>query len=116
MSAAQFEAPNHWLLAFQNTVFRFLPQKMLGDLGVTKKQLIQLTNSLKQLDLRAQLSQVSLPVLVICGQQDKVNRSASQELAEILPHASLHLISGKHELNKEQPAIFAQQINNFMYD
>lgn len=116
VSAGQFEAPNRLLLTLQKIMFRFLPKKTVATLGLTKKQLLELTNSLHTLHLRSELKEVDVPTLLICGLKDKANLTASKELTQILNHANLKLVQGKHELNKEQPEIFAKLINNFLID
>lgn len=114
ISAGQFEAPNPLLLSFQNIMFHFLPNKTVAKLGLSKKQMIELTNSLKTLNLRPQLKKINIPVLLICGLDDKPNLGASKELVHLLSRASLKLVQGKHELNKEQPEIFAKLVTNFL--
>lgn len=61
-------------------------------------------------DLRGPLSQLRLPVVVACGTEDRITPlHLSQELAELIPHASLHQASGcGHMLPLEQPAFLAR--------
>lgn len=115
VSGAQFESPNRWLLTIQSLYFHLLPKKAFSNLGVTKKQMIEIANSTKQLQLRKELSKVSIPTLVICGSKDSINLSAAKELAMILPNSTLQIISGGgHELNREKPQEFAKVSTDFL--
>jgi len=115
VSAGQFESPNKTLLTIQNLIFRLMPKKSFHNLNVTKRQIIELVNSLRYLKLKDELSKVTIPSLIICGSKDWINLSASKQLSKIMNHSSLKIISkGGHELNREQPGEFAKAINDFL--
>ena len=115
ISATQFESPNKYVMAFQNLVFCLLPSKIFKKFGLTKKQVLTITSSLKQLQLRDELNEMPLPTLIMCGSKDSPNLSASKELENLIPNASLTIISGgRHELNKDKPEEFANAINDFL--
>ncbi|MDD7268148.1 MAG: alpha/beta hydrolase [Lachnospiraceae bacterium] len=102
------------LLWFQNLLFRCIPNKSFQKMGVEKKNMIKLSASMINLDFEKDLSKILCPVLVICGEQDKVNMRACQKLAELLPNARFKTISqAGHEVNRDQPQALAQLIKEF---
>jgi len=93
-----------WLVDFQNLIFRGMPERAFQGMGLSKKDAIALTRSMRKLDLRDGLDRVTCPVTILCGKKDKANREAAETLAERLPQAALRLVPGAgHELNKEAP-------------
>lgn len=114
-SGVQYKSPNKYLLTIQNLIFRLMPKKSFQNMNVTKKQLIGLVNSMRHLNLKEDLSNVTIPFLLMCGSKDRANLSAAKELSLIMNQSTLKIISnGGHELNREQPKEFANAINNFL--
>lgn len=66
--------------------------------------------------LRAELSSVRVPVLVITGSQDALTPVGdAEELAELIPHARLEVISGAaHGLMAEAPNGFNEAVLRFL--
>ena len=117
VSAAQFESPSKILLTIQNLLFLLMPKKSFQNMNVSKKQLIEVVNSMRLLKLKEDLSKVTIPSLIMCGSKDRVNLSASKKLSLIMKQSTLKIISnGGHELNREQPKEFAEAINVFLND
>lgn len=67
-------------------------------------------------DHREALAALSLPVAVLCGQQDRITPpSLSQELAALIPGARLQLAEGAgHMLPCEQPALIAASLRTLL--
>ncbi|OZI10944.1 alpha/beta hydrolase [Bacillaceae bacterium SAS-127] len=115
VSAAQFESPSKTLLTIQNLIFRLMPNRSFQNMNMTKAQVIELVNSMRQLKLKEDLSKVTIPSLIMCGSKDRVNLPATKELSLIMNQSTLKIIShGGHELNREQPREFAKAINDFL--
>lgn len=111
--ATQYTMPKA-LLAFQNTVFRFMPDSMFRQMGFGKKDFIALSKSMMHLDFSQRLDKVSCPVCVICGEKDSANRKASEELAKQLCCAELQIIEhAGHEVNIDAPEQLADVLNCF---
>ena len=53
-----------------------------------------------------------MPVLVVAGDQDKDN-GALQELAELLPHATLSIVTGDHNTTSRK-ALVAKEVLAFV--
>jgi len=72
--------------------------------------------ALAELDLRPQLSQVKVPVLVLVGEHDEATPPPmSRELAALLPNARLKIIAGcAHVPQLQSPELFLDAIGDFM--
>lgn len=72
--------------------------------------------ALAELDVRAKLASVSVPVLVLVGEHDEATPpSMSQELAAGLPNAQLHILTGcAHVPQLQAPEQFMQAIESFI--
>ena len=102
------------LLKIQSAVFRLMPAKAFASMGFSKKDFLQLSGTMADLDLSGGLDSFVCPTLVVCGEKDKANRKASEELAERIPNASLRLIPGSgHEVNRQAPARLADVLEVF---
>lgn len=115
VSAAQFESPSKTIITIQNLIFRLMPKKSFQNMNLTKKQLIELVNSIRYLKLKEDLSKVTIPSLIMCGSKDRVNLSAAKNLSLLMNPSTLKIIpNGGHELNREQPKEFAKAIDAFV--
>lgn len=111
--APQYKMPKA-LLKLQNVIFRFMPNQPFYEMGITKQAFIKLTNSMLDLDLADRLGNLSCPVLVLCGERDKANRSAAEKLIKEVQNGNLWLIKGAgHEVNMETPEKLAQVLKRF---
>jgi 3-oxoadipate enol-lactonase len=72
--------------------------------------------ALAELDLRPQLGQVKVPVLVLVGEHDEATPPPmSRELAAGLPHAHLKIIPGcAHVPQLQSPEVFLEAIGDFL--
>ena len=72
--------------------------------------------ALRDGDLRAEVPQIMVPSLVLCGAQDAATPpDVVQELAQSLPNAHFDVLAGAgHTPPIEQPQIMADQINAFL--
>ncbi|WP_130802032.1 3-oxoadipate enol-lactonase [Acinetobacter ihumii] len=71
--------------------------------------------ALAQADLRDELGQIDIPVLIIAGQHDPVTTVADgQWMQQQIAHAQLAEINASHISNIEQPEQFNQCIRHFL--
>ena len=72
--------------------------------------------ALAKLDLRPQLGQVKIPVLVLVGEHDEATPPPmSHELAALLPNARLKIIAGcAHVPQLQSPELFLDAIGEFL--
>ncbi len=108
---AQYKVPT-LLIDFQNLLFRCMPAKSFYNMGLSKSDTIKLSHSMRSLDFTSQLSKITCPVTVLCGEKDRANLKASKKLNELLSQATLQIVSGAgHEINKDAPEVIAAILN-----
>lgn len=109
----QYTMPKQ-LLKMQNILFRFMPSSMFSKIGFRKPGFISLCKSMMELDFTHSLKDICCPVLVLSGEKDKMNKSASLQLGNLIPHAKVTIISGAgHEVNIDEPITLGNELNNF---
>lgn len=112
--APQYRMPKH-LMIVQDFIFRLLPASAFEETGLSRQQMRRLTRSMMTLDFTHELHRLNLPVRILCGQQDQANQKAAQELADRIPGAVLHWISGAgHEINQQCPERLADELTEFL--
>ena len=95
-------------------MFRLMPADSFRKIGMEKQAVIKLCASMAELDLRPVLEQITCPVLVLCGEKDRANRRAAEELGRMLPNGELRLIAeGGHEANKDAPEALSVLLTDF---
>ena len=111
--ATPYKMPRH-LLQFQNMLFRIMPKSMFQQMGFSKRDFLQLCKTMMSLDFSDSLSKISCPALVICGEKDTANKSASVKLAHFLNNAEFSILKGiGHEVNTEAPEQLAAILCSF---
>lgn len=111
--AGQYKMPKV-LLKLQNVIFRCIPKNAFTNMGIKKNDVIRLTNSMTNLNFSDNLEDISCPVLVLCGEKDTANKTASKKLAESIKQAHLQFVkAAKHEVNVDAPEALAKLLNNF---
>lgn len=111
--AGQYRSPK-FLLSVQSLLFSLMPASNFAQLGISKEQMLRLNRSMIPLDLSSQLSTVRCPVLLLCGEQDKVSRKASEQMLRLLPNARKREIAGAaHEVNLQAPQQLAKELSAF---
>ncbi len=111
--APQYQMPKT-LLRIQNVLFRLMPKAMFQQTGFTKFQFLKLCESMIDLDLSAVLHRVVCPTLVVCGERDRANKRAAQELTARLNQGHLHIIKkAGHEVNTDAPEQLAALLESF---
>lgn len=109
----QYKMPKR-LLKLQNVLFHLMPDSEFSKLGFQKSDFISLCKSMIDLDFSHHLKDIRCKVLVVCGEKDKVNKSASLQLAELIPDAEFITILGAgHEVNIDCPFQLGEKLNNF---
>lgn len=104
------------LLKLQNIIFRFIPEKSFKGMGIRKKDFIQLTNSMINLNFSKNLKNISCNTLVICGEKDKANKKATNNIAEGIMKSEIQFVKNAgHEVNTDTPKELAEMIKSFYY-
>ena len=104
---AQYKVPT-LLIDLQNLIFRLMPSKSFDSMGLSKRDTIRLSHSMRSLDFSHKLGELACPVCIVCCEKDNANRKASGQLKALLPQSELHIIPGAgHEVNKSAPEAVA---------
>ena len=68
-------------------------------------------------DYRGVLPRITVPTLVLCGEEDHQNLPASREIARAIPRAKLEVVpDAGHVWNVEQPERFTRTLLDFARD
>lgn len=111
--AAQYKMPKA-LLRVQDVLFGLMPESMFKEVGLAKSEMRRLCATMRDLDFSASLFKVTCPVLVVCGDMDRANRRASEELADRLPNAELAIVPDVgHEINTDAPEEMVNLLRRF---
>lgn len=109
----QYTMPRQ-LLKIQNLVFRFMPNAMFQKMGFQKKAFIQLSRSMMDLDFEQALCSIRRRGLMICGEKDRVNRSAALRLQERITQSQIVILpQAGHEVNVDNPQALGQCLSAF---
>lgn len=112
--APQYRMPKR-LMVMQDFIFRLLPASAFEETGLDRQQMRRLTRSMMQLDFTRKLQQIDIPVRILCGEKDRANQKAAQELTSRVKTAELHWIAGVgHEVNEQAPARLAAELTDFL--
>ena len=107
----QYKVPR-LLVDFQNLLFRWMPGRMFADTGLSKRDMISLVHSMRELDFTSKLQEVKCPVTILCGENDRPNRAAAKRLKKLLPQAELLIVPGAgHEVNLDAPEVIVELLN-----
>ena len=110
---AQYKMPR-LLLTLQNLIFRFLPQRSFSEIGFGKQDFISLCGSTKRLDFTKALPEICCPTLVLCGENDKANKEAAEEISRGIPGSKLLFVPNSgHQVNRDQPEALCKIILEF---
>jgi 3-oxoadipate enol-lactonase len=87
----------------------------IGDL--TSREAARLMVDGARFDLSGRAQDVAMPVLVLCGERDRINLSLSRTLAAALPDARLAVVPGAgHVANLDNPDAFNRLLREFLAD
>ncbi len=93
LSAPQAKPPR-WLMRIQSGAMRLLPSKITCPPNLSKPQMLRLLDSVTRLNLKPDLSSVSVPTTIACGSKDVPNLSAAKAIAREIPGAQFVLVPG----------------------
>lgn len=109
----QYKSPKA-MLKLQNVILKIMPKASFGETGFDKRNFISLANSMAELDLSKKLKNVSCPVLILIGENDKPNRKAALELSQLIGGAKFaEIASSGHEVNRDAPEQLAETVKRF---
>ena len=102
--------------AFQNLIFRFLPDSAFKDMAFDKRDTFILGKSMSSLDFSGRVNNISCPVLIICGEKDKANIKSARYFSERMSSSKIKILDNvSHIVNEEAPEKLAFELEQF-YD
>ena len=72
LSGTPYEIPKS-IITIQNIIYKFMPKKVFEQIGCSKKDLITLMNSMKDLTIPQKAPNIKCRTLIICGEKEKNN-------------------------------------------
>lgn len=109
----QYKMPKN-LLKFQNFIFHLMPNCIIKKTGFQKRDFINLSKSMININFEKNLKKINCPVLIICGEKDKANKQASLQLKEHIPNSEIIFIKNAgHEVNVDASKILGTTLNTF---
>ena len=103
------------MFKLQNFIFKFMPKRTFDNIGISKENFIQLTNSMAELNIKEKISKLKCHTLVICGEKDSANIESANKLNENIKNSELKIIkNAEHEVNIDAPEKFAEIIKGFL--
>lgn len=109
--APQYRMPTK-IIDIQNIIFRLIPNKLFVKMGLSKREMISMASSMRQIDYSEKVRQINLPVYLVCGSKDRANKKAAVSLNNLLPLSKLFIINDAgHEVNLDKPKELAGIIN-----
>ncbi|MFR2788071.1 MAG: alpha/beta hydrolase [Clostridia bacterium] len=102
------------MLKLQNFIFKFMPKKTFESMEISKKDFINLTNSMYKLDIKLKVSKIKCSTLVLCGEKDNANIKSAHYLSENIKNAKIKIIENTgHIVNEENPNELAKLLIEF---
>ena len=102
------------LFAIQAMFFKILPKPVFTKMGLQKTAILELANSMKNLNFSDNLKSILCSTLVICGTKDTPNKKAAKYLAQNIKNAKIKIIENTgHEINVENPKGLAMELEAF---
>ncbi len=109
----QFKIPK-FLFSVQRVIFSMMPSRIFQQMKVGKSNILYLFETMKHIDFSTHLKEINVPTLIISGEKDTFNRSASTEMANTIKNSFFQIIKNAgHEINTEQPEELFKQISAF---
>lgn len=105
------------LFKMQNIIFKLLPNRTFNSMGISKNEVISLTESMTKINFTNKLDKIKTPVLIVCGDKDNVNKKSAKLLNKNFMNSKLIFIkNSKHEVNIEKPVELGNKIKTFLRD
>lgn len=101
------------IFKIQNIIFHIMPKKTFKKMGCSKKEFINLVNSMSKLNISKNLEKITCKSLILCGAKDNINIKSAKLLNSNIKNSQLKIISNSaHEVNRENP----KELSKLIYD
>lgn len=107
------------IITIQNIIYKFMPKRIFEKIGCSKKDMISLLNSMKNLSIPDKAPHIKSNALIICGEEEKdnINMKSAKQLSKVIQNSKLKIIENAgHEVNIDNPIELANTIYDFWKD
>lgn len=102
------------LFKVQGFIFHLMPKSAFEKIGYSKKDFINLVDSMSDLDVAKDLDEIKCKCLILCGIKDNKNMKSAKLLNESIDGSCFKTINNSsHEVNVDNPAELANIIKDF---
>ena len=104
------------IFTIQNIIYKFMPKRIFEKMGCTKKDMISLLDSMKNLSIPDKAPNIKSNTLIICGEKEKdnINMKSTKKLNEVIQNSKFKIIENAgHEVNIDNPIGLANTIYDF---
>ena len=102
------------LFRIQSIVFKCMKENSFIVTGLSKKEFIKLTNSMRNIEISNKVKSIKCDTLVLCGEKDEVNMKSSKQLKDNIKQSKFRFIKNAgHEVNKDEPEELSNVIAKF---
>lgn len=103
------------IFTMQKIIYKFIPKRIFEKRGCTKKDIITLLGSMKNLSIPDKAPNIKCNTLIICGEKEKdnINMKSAKQLNEVIQNSKFKIIENAgHEVNIDNP----KELTNIIYD
>ena len=107
------------IITIQNIIYKFMPKRIFEKIGCSKKDMISLLNSMKNISIPDKAPHIKSNALIICGEEEKdnINMKSAKQLSKVIQNSKLKIIENAgHEVNIDNPIELANTIYDFWKD
>ena len=107
------------IITIQSIIYKFMPKRIFEKIGCSKKDMINLLNSMKNLSIPDKAPHIKNNALIICGEEEKdnINMKSAKQLSKVIQNSKLKIIENAgHEVNIDNPIELANTIYDFWKD
>lgn len=107
------------IFTIQNIIYKFMPKRIFEKMGCSKKDIIRLLDSMKNLSIPDKAQDIKCNTLIICGEKEKdnINMKSAKQLNKVIQNSKFSIIENAgHEVNIDNPKELANMIYNFWKD
>ncbi len=107
------------IFTVQNIIYKFMPKRIFEKLGCSKRDMISLLDSMKNLSIPDKAPHIKSSTLIICGEKEKdnINMKSAKQLNKVIQNSKFKIIENAgHEVNIDNPIELANTIYDFWKD
>lgn len=96
-----------------------MPKRIFEKLGCSKRDMISLLDSMKNLSIPDKAPHIKSSTLIICGEKEKdnINMKSAKQLNKVIQNSKFKIIENAgHEVNIDNPIELANTIYDFWKD